>query len=173
MIHYRPNVAALIVRADGTLFVGERIDREGAWQFPQGGVDQGERFKNAFYREVKEEVGIKKKHLELLEFRGGYRYEFPGGKLRNGVYGGQEQTYFKAVFHGKESRINLESQHAEFRAYRWIRPESFDLAWLPAFKKDVHRQVLWDFFKVKALDSSEKTGGKKKKKPARSQNTLA
>jgi 8-oxo-dGTP pyrophosphatase MutT (NUDIX family) len=40
-IVYRPNVAAILQRENGDIFVAERINIKGAWQFPQGGIDEG------------------------------------------------------------------------------------------------------------------------------------
>ncbi|MCV6606853.1 MAG: RNA pyrophosphohydrolase, partial [Campylobacterales bacterium] len=58
---YRPNVAAVVLSSTYPekceVFLGERSDIEGAWQFPQGGVDQGESYKEALFRELKEEIG--------------------------------------------------------------------------------------------------------------------
>ena len=38
-IVYRPNVAAILQRENGDIFVAERINVRGAWQFPQGWID--------------------------------------------------------------------------------------------------------------------------------------
>lgn len=60
MLHkkYRPNVAAIIVSPDYPntceIFIAERIDIEGAWQFPQGGIDEGETPLEALHRELLE-----------------------------------------------------------------------------------------------------------------------
>ena len=45
--------------------------------------------------------------------------------------------------------VDVNQRPREFGAYRWILPEEFDLEWLPAFKRDVYRQVMMDFFGVK------------------------
>jgi len=45
--------------------------------------------------------------------------------------------------------VNVNQRPREFGAYRWIRPEEFDLDWLPEFKRDVYRQVMMDFFGVR------------------------
>ncbi len=58
---YRPNVAAIILSPSYPsaceIFIGERSDIAGAWQFPQGGIDEGETPKEALYRELEEEIG--------------------------------------------------------------------------------------------------------------------
>ena len=62
MGEYRPNVAALMVNEKGRLLVCERLLNPGAWQFPQGGVDDGEDHDVAVLREVEEEIGMKQEH---------------------------------------------------------------------------------------------------------------
>ena len=55
---YRPNVAAIIRRTDGRVLLGQRSDFPESWQFPQGGVDEGESPADAVRREVLEETGL-------------------------------------------------------------------------------------------------------------------
>jgi len=152
MFRYRSNVAALIVRADGSLLICERWTVPGAWQFPQGGVDAGETLEQALYREVKEEIGIGPKHYHIIEKRTGYRYLYPeevrNKKLQKHGNHGQEQTYFLCALSPTAPPVNVDQKPREFRAYRWIDPHEFDLDWLPSFKQDVYRQVMSDFFDV-------------------------
>ena len=67
MPEFRPNAAALILNRSGELLVCERINDRGAWQFPQGGIDEGESALEAMYREVLEEVGIPEKDLKKIK----------------------------------------------------------------------------------------------------------
>ena len=39
---YRKNVLAVIIDSNNQILVGERSDRPGVWQMPQGGIDAGE-----------------------------------------------------------------------------------------------------------------------------------
>ena len=152
MVSYRPNVAALIVNRAGNLLICERMTIPGAWQFPQGGVDAGESLEQALHREVCEEVGLESKHYEVIDHRAGYRYLYPeqarSKKLRKHGSHGQEQTYFLCHLKSDAPQVNVNQKQREFRAYRWILPIEFDLDWLPAFKRDVYREVMRDFFKV-------------------------
>jgi putative (di)nucleoside polyphosphate hydrolase len=152
VVRYRPNVAALIVNSVGNLLICERWMIPGAWQFPQGGVDDGETLEQALFREVREEVGLGPKHYDVIERRDGYRYLYPqharGKKLRKHGSHGQEQSYFLCNLKPDAPQVNVKQKQREFRAYRWILPIEFDLDWLPAFKRDVYREVMRDFFKV-------------------------
>jgi putative (di)nucleoside polyphosphate hydrolase len=69
-------------------------------------------------------------------------------KVRKHGSHGQEQTYFLCQLRTNAPQVNVKQKRPEFRAYRWIPPEEFDLDWLPAFKRDVYREVMRDFFQV-------------------------
>ena len=152
MVRYRSNVAALVVNAAGSLLICERATVPGAWQFPQGGVEDGETLEQALSREVREEVGLEPRHYKVLRRRDGYRYLYPANvrakKIRKHGSHGQEQTYFLCRLKASAPQINVDQKPQEFRAYRWIQPEEFDLDWLPAFKRDVYREVMRDFFSL-------------------------
>ena len=88
---YRPNVAFLLLDDHDQLLICERLKIEGAWQFPQGGMDEGESPLEALHREVEEEVGLPPSSYEVLESRDGYCYLFPpefkkGRKGRKGKF---------------------------------------------------------------------------------------
>ena len=152
MVRYRPNVAALVLDPAGNLLICERATIPGAWQFPQGGVDPGESPEQALFREVREEVGLEPLHYDVLGQSDGYRYLYPqdvsGKKLRKHGNHGQEQTYFLCRLKPGAPQVDVNQKPKEFRAYRWIQPEEFDLNWLPPFKRDVYREVMRDFFQL-------------------------
>jgi len=152
MVQYRPNVAAVIVDVEGRLLICERATCRGAWQFPQGGVDDGESVKQALHREVQEEVGLLPKHYKVVLQRSGYRYLYPPSvrvkKIRKHGSHGQEQTYFLCHLKVNAPEVNVNQTPREFSNYRWIDPADFKLRWLPAFKRDVYREVMRDFFEI-------------------------
>ena len=146
---YRPNVAAIVRRSDNKILVGERSDRPGSWQFPQGGIKTRETPEEALERELFEEVGLPGGSYRILERKEPYRYLFDKGRTKEG-YHGQEQIYFLVeLLTGFEPRH--ETSEPEFRALRWIDPAEFNIKWLPPFKRDVYRQVLNLFFGVQSL----------------------
>jgi putative (di)nucleoside polyphosphate hydrolase len=145
---YRPNVAAILRNDSGLILIAERLGMKDSWQFPQGGVDDGEDFEKALYREIQEEIGVKRKLIRVVERRQGYRYRFAKGRLKYGVFGGQEQTYYLCDFLGTDKDINLDQKAAEFGRYRWVAPTDFQLKWVPRFKQPTYIQVFHDFFGV-------------------------
>lgn len=150
MAELRPNVALLLVNSEDRLLVCERKRIRNAWQFPQGGVDEGESLEEAFVREVEEEIGLPPESYTMLRQQGGYSYLYPDGlvKKKAGWFKGQEQTYFLCRLHEEAPEIDITREPREFRDYQWIRPEDFQLEWLPPFKQKVYREVLHDFFDV-------------------------
>jgi putative (di)nucleoside polyphosphate hydrolase len=147
-ILYRPNVAAILLDREGRIFIGERISVTGAWQFPQGGVDDTETLEGALFREVQEEIGVAPDLITIKETRGGYRYEFPKGRLKYGIYAGQEQTYYLCDFHGADADVKLDAHDPEFSRHKWIKPADFRLSWVPKFKRPTYVAVFKDFFGV-------------------------
>jgi putative (di)nucleoside polyphosphate hydrolase len=147
-ILYRPNVAAILMNAQDEIFVAERINIKGAWQFPQGGIDEGEDAETAVFRELAEEIGVTRDKLQILQQRGGYRYAFAKNRLKYGIYGGQEQTYYLCRFLGTDADIDLAATHQEFATWKWIQPRDFKMSWVPKFKRAVYRQVFADFFQI-------------------------
>ena len=119
---------------------------KGAWQFPQGGVDSGEDFEKALLRELEEEIGVPPHTITILDSHTGYRYAFQKGRLKYGIYGGQEQTYYRCRFTGTDADIRLDAHEREFGRWKWIRPEEFKLDWVPKFKRETYRAVFKDFF---------------------------
>ena len=55
----RDGVGIIVLNKDNKVFVAKRIDNpKNFWQMPQGGVDVGENFLAAAYRELEEETSI-------------------------------------------------------------------------------------------------------------------
>jgi putative (di)nucleoside polyphosphate hydrolase len=147
-ISYKPNVAAILRNTRGRILICERLGVDGAWQFPQGGIDDGETAEQALIREVWEEIGVHAEDIQIIEKRGPYRYLYGNGRIKRGHHG-KEQFYFLCNYSALDAQINVDTKHPEFQAFRWIAPADFQLAWLPEMKREVYRAVFADFFAVK------------------------
>ena len=119
----RSGVGIVVLNKDNKVFVAKRIDNpKKFWQMPQGGVNKGEDFLTAAYRELKEETNIKSVKLvkELDEL---ISYELPPyllGIIWKGKYKGQKQKWFVMKFIGDDSEINIKTKHPEFLEWKWI-----------------------------------------------------
>lgn len=142
----KANVAAILRNREGKILICERIHIRNAWQFPQGGVDEGETVEQALTRELWEEIGIEAGDFRIVEKRNGYRYLFPSGRKKG--HDGKDQTYFLCDFLAGDEKINVQTEHPEFRAWKWIEPAKFSRAWLPSMKLDVYALVFRDFFGI-------------------------
>ena len=143
---YRSCVVAVIVGPKNKVLRCQRIDHDG-WQFPQGGIDQGESPLEAVLRETKEEVGLEEQDIEIIfETKDWFKYDVPRDKrpkyFRRNVYKGQKQKWFLARLLSDDTKINLHaSRPIEFDDWVWV---SF---WAPLdqvieFKRDVYKKAL-------------------------------
>ncbi len=150
-LEYRPCVGVMLVNREGKAFVGKRIDnREGDWwQMPQGGIDDGEDVEAALLREVWEEVGARREHLEVVtRLDDELFYDLPPelhGKLWGGRYRGQRQSWFLVRFTGTDADIDLEAHDPpEFCEWKWVEPELLPDLIVP-FKRGVYETIVEGF----------------------------
>ncbi|WP_170479501.1 RNA pyrophosphohydrolase [Ruegeria arenilitoris] len=146
---YRPCVGLMMMNADRKIFVGQRNDRhKDAWQMPQGGVDKGEDPREAALRELWEETGVTSDLVEIIaETDGWLPYDLPHDivpKIWKGRFRGQEQKWFLLRFLGRDTQIEIETEHPEFTSWKWQDPERLIEEIVP-FKRDVYRQVIAEF----------------------------
>ena len=141
----------MLVNAEGKAFVGKRIDnKEGDWwQMPQGGVDPGEDLDKAMLRELGEEIGVGKKHVEVVaRLPEELFYDLPPelqGTLWGGKYKGQRQSWYLARFTGSDEDIDLEAhKHPEFCEWKWVDPELLPELIVP-FKREVYATIVAGF----------------------------
>ena len=121
---FRTGVGIILLNNENKVFVARRIDNaKKFWQMPQGGVDEGEDFLKAAYRELKEETSIK--NVELIkEIDGKTTYELPDhllGIIWKGKYKGQKQKWFLMRYLGNDSEINIKTNKPEFLEFKIFR----------------------------------------------------
>ena len=145
---YRPAVGIMLLNSQGEAFVARRIDMPSmpAWQMPQGGIDSGETPSQAAFRELKEEIGTAKAII-IGESRSWLQYDFPAelvGIVWRGRYRGQRQKWFVMRFTGRDSDINLVTEHPEFDAWQWVEPLRLPELIVP-FKRQLYVDILTEF----------------------------
>ena len=119
----RSGVGIVLLNKRNKVFVAKRIDNpKNFWQMPQGGVDIGEDFLTAAYRELEEETSIK--NVELIsELDGLIAYELPDrllGIIWKGKYKGQKQKWFLMRYLGENDEININTKKPEFLDWKWV-----------------------------------------------------
>ena len=142
--NYRPNVAAVILSSkypnSCEIMMCQRNDLHDIWQFPQGGIDEGESPKVALLRELKEEIGtddvqILSEHPEWLS------YDFPEHiKDKMKPFDGQKQKYFLVKLN-KSAKINLTTEVPEFDDYKFEKTKDI-IKNSAHFKKHIYKKVL-------------------------------
>ena len=145
---YRPNVAAVVLSCEYPnkceILVALRGDIEGAWQFPQGGIDEGESPKEALFRELKEEIGTDEVEI-IAQYPEWLQYDFPGKVAKKMYpYDGQKQIYYLVRLKAK-AKIDLKGEHQEFIDHTFVKVDEV-LDTITHFKKPVYKKVL-SYFK--------------------------
>ena len=139
----RSGVGIVVLNRENKVFVAKRIDNpKNFWQMPQGGVDEGEDFLKAAFRELEEETSIKSVEL-IKELDGTITYELPDrllGLIWKGKYRGQKQKWFLMRFVGADNEINIKTKHPEFLEWKWVELDKItDL--VVDFKLHVYKEV--------------------------------
>ncbi|MBI1273711.1 MAG: RNA pyrophosphohydrolase [Alphaproteobacteria bacterium] len=149
---WRLGTGMVLFDGRGRVLVAERRDTPGAWQFPQGGVDEGEEADPAAaaQRELREELGTGKARM-IGRADGPLGYEFPdylGHKAFKGKYRGQQQHWFAFLFEGEDSDIRLVNEHEaeqpEFTRFKWVELEEA-AALIVDFKRAVYSELARQF----------------------------
>ncbi|MFK7792957.1 MAG: RNA pyrophosphohydrolase [Devosiaceae bacterium] len=150
---YRPCVGVLVANAQGLVWVGRRLPNTEytgetrLWQFPQGGIDEGEDPQAASLRELYEETSITSVSL-VGEVPGWLTYDLPEhliGKALKGKFRGQKQRWFLYRFDGEDGQINVATppggEKPEFDEWAWMKIEDVPEKAV-AFKVDLYRQII-------------------------------
>tara|TARA_B100000927_G_scaffold195915_1_gene158111 strand:+ start:116 stop:601 length:486 start_codon:yes stop_codon:yes gene_type:complete len=139
----RSGVGIVVLNKTNKVFVAKRIDNpKNFWQMPQGGVDDGEDFLSAAYRELEEETSIK--NVELIsELDGFITYNLPDrllGIIWKGKYKGQKQKWFLMRHLGDDNEINIKTKKPEFLDWKWVNLKEIT-SLVVDFKLHVYKEV--------------------------------
>ena len=146
---YRPGAGVMLLNREGKVFVAQRLDSTlEAWQMPQGGLDEGEDPEDGALRELGEETGISRDKVEIIaRCPTPLLYDLPEdlvGKLWKGKWRGQRQHWFLCRFTGRDEDVNIETEHPEFRAWKWADPAELPSMIVP-FKRKLYEDVIAAF----------------------------
>ena len=145
---YRKNVGLIVLNQKNKLLLCRRKDQK-TWQFPQGGIDSGESPQAAAFRELFEEVGVRKKEVKVVQKSDHWfdydlpeKYQKRSDTMRK--FKGQTQKWF--MFKANtELNINLSNDvQQEFVDYKWV-SFWYPISHIVPFKKDVYQNVLNEF----------------------------
>jgi bis(5'-nucleosidyl)-tetraphosphatase len=122
MRHRRDTSAGVIVfhRSAGEcrfLLVLSRLTKRPLWEFPKGGVAQGETLKDAALRELLEETGLAAQDIRVLPgFERKEDYRFSTGKSESDMVVRKEVTYFLA----EAARTDVTLSADEASEFAWL-----------------------------------------------------
>lgn len=142
---FRPNVGIIITNDSGQVLWAQRSGQT-SWQFPQGGIDGDESPREALYRELYEEVGLREEDVAIIgETRGWLRYRLPRRLIRHGqkpLCIGQKQKWFLLRLTAPESAIDLSAYgKPEFDSWQWV-SYWYPLRMVVNFKREVYRRAM-------------------------------
>lgn len=145
---FRAGVGIIILNDQNQIFWARRVGKNG-WQFPQGGLHEGESAEQAMYRELYEEVGLSISDVKILaESRRWLYYYLPKHLIRQHSQPlciGQKQKWFLLRLHGEETNIAFDRSHApEFDSYRWV-SYWYPLKQVIFFKRKLYQRALREF----------------------------
>ncbi len=157
---YRPVAGIMLINQENKVFIGRRIDFQRTWQMPQGGINPGETPREAAYRELDEETGVTKEHVDLIaEHPEWINYLLPqetANTLWDGIYQGLTQKWFVFRFLGQDSDINLSKHIPEFSTHKWVSLKELQAITFP-LKPNLYKDVVSAFSDTKALKSTQNT----------------
>ena len=142
---YRANVGIILANSDNRLLLGGRVGAKG-WQFPQGGMLEGEDPEEAMFRELHEEIGLVESDVDVLSVTSDWlRYKLPDKFVRRNskpLCIGQKQRWFLLRLTADDDALRFDScDKPEFDRTRWVQ------FWRPVneviyFKRRVYARAL-------------------------------
>ena len=159
---FRSNVAAVIIHpTENKVLMFRRIAEKDKitgffvgggqlkwnWQFPQGGVNDGESEEQALFRELKEEIGTRDVSIiKVGKKRIRYHYPLKVKRVLDQqpqwrLFRGQQQCWFLLHLNCHTDNISFNHDPIEFDSFQWINPRK-GLNMVVPFKRKAYRKGL-------------------------------
>ena len=142
---YRANVGIVVANCRGDVLWARRRGQS-SWQFPQGGIQEGETADQALFRELYEEIGLQPEHVEIVSSTDSWlRYRLPQHLIRGNSdpnFVGQKQKWYLLRMLADDDAVRTDrSGRPEFDHWRWV-SYWYPLTQIVAFKRDVYRRAM-------------------------------
>lgn len=143
---YRANVGIIISNAQGQVLWARRVGGANAWQFPQGGINQGETPEQAMYRELHEEVGLRPHQVRIVASTAGWlNYDLPKQFVREHQFplciGQKQKWYLLELLDTDDAVCLINTETVEFDHWEWV-SYWYPLDQVIDFKRNVYRRAL-------------------------------
>ena len=148
---YRKNVGIILCNSQNKLLICKRLGEE-SWQFPQGGFEKNENAESAMFRELFEEIGLKKNDISILGITKSWlKYDLPKKyqrKTNNRLCIGQKQKWFLLRLISDDSNIIFSnSKRPEFDSWQWVEDDK-PMEIVIDFKRDVYKKALKELMPI-------------------------
>ncbi len=138
----------ILTNANGQVFWAKRKEQT-AWQFPQGGIQEGETPQQALYRELYEEIGLNASIVKILaESKNWLKYKLPEKYIKSTeqtIFVGQKQKWFLLYANEVDDKIKFNTTtKPEFDQWEWV-SYWYPLAHIIEFKQATYKTILNEF----------------------------
>lgn len=118
---HRPCVSVVLMNPEGRILLVHKPRKRDAWQFPQGGIEEGESLQEAASRELREETGIEVATDDFTMTDIHYQYDYPASfmKWEKPKYAGQHLTFIVTTV-PRETLVKVDQR--ELDTFLWIKP---------------------------------------------------
>lgn len=115
------SAGVLLFRRDAAgprfLLIRSKVTRRPLWEFPKGGIDEGEASREAALRELEEETGVAPGEVQLMDgFEEVERYRFTVGTGAGRTIVHKEVVYYL----GETEKRQVKLSPSEASRYEWL-----------------------------------------------------